>query len=101
MDARRLSASQEKMRAQRGTLRVLTMICRSRPLKLFLVYEICFLRRLHRVQPRSEVFSEKVIFNDNWRIGRGDLKTFFVGIQEVTTCRVRKELLNYNYYLIA
>ena len=35
------------------------------PLKLFLVEEICFPRRPHRVQPGSEVFSEKANFNDN------------------------------------
>ena len=35
----------------------------SMPLKLFLVPEVCFPRRLHRLQPQSEVFSEKANFN--------------------------------------
>ena len=37
----------------------------SMPLKLFLVSKFCLPRRRHKLQPRSEVFSEKANFNDN------------------------------------
>ena len=36
-----------------------------------------------------------------WRIGRGDKKTFFAGIQDVSAWRVRKELVNHYLYLFA
>ena len=54
---------QENMRGQRGTLRALAVICHSHYWKLFLV---CFPKRPHELQPRSEVFSEikKANFND-------------------------------------
>ena len=49
------------------------------PLRLFLVDEICFLRRPNRVQPRFEVFSEKTNFNDNGGSVVGTRKHFLWG----------------------
>ena len=60
-------------------------------LKLFLVSEVCFPRRPHRLQPRSEVFSEKANFNNNGGFIVGT-QTFFVGIQEVSVFRVIQEV---------
>ena len=63
------------MRGQRGTLRA-----------LFLDQGNRFSRRQHKVQPWSEVVSEKKIFNDN-----GGLVVRFVGTQEISACRVRND----------
>ena len=65
-------------------------------------------RRPHRLQPRSEVFSEKANLNGGFvvrthkHLSWGHKRSlFFVGIQEVSTRSVRKELINHNLYLIA
>ena len=50
------------------------------------------------MQPRSEVFSVKANFNDNGGMVVGT-QTFFMGIQEISARRVRKELINHNLYL--
>ena len=73
------------MRGQRGTLRA-----------LFLDQGNRFSRRQHKVQPWSEVVSEKKIFNDN-----GGLVVRFVGTQEISACRVRNDLINHNLYFFA
>ena len=61
-----------------------------------------FARRPHRLQPRSEVFSEKANFkNDNGGFVVGTHKKICVGIQEVSARRVRKELIYHSLYLFA
>ena len=65
-------------------------------------------KRPHRLQPRSEVSSEKANFNGGFvvRIHKhfswGHKRSLiFVGIQEVSARRVRRELINHSLYLFA
>ena len=69
------------------------------PLKLFLVSEVCFPRRPHRLQPRSEVFSEKANFNNNGGFIVGT-QTFFVGIQEVSFLFIYFYFFEFYYRLL-
>ena len=70
--------------------------------------EVCFPRRPHILQLRSEVFSKKANFNGgfvvrtNKHFSWGHKRSlFFVGIQEVSARRVRKELRNHSLHLFA